>query len=305
MTQLPHCTHSGFSAPLPHIGLLSTPMPAPTPMPTQTATAATMTTTTVRPCCSMPYYPDANVRDKAAHSQDARKWFYVVKEGRIKGTFTNSSTHSPRTRSALATDQTNHYSNFSMRAQATFDGACDEWEENCRMTHGPVCPNAIPNGPRYIDSILPVSTTPSPAGSEDRFDSDDEYGDTTASFTSSQLSDALGLGSDATYSTQSPAGRSQSAQFATKAPASTPSRPPITSVTRLFPAAPDQDKLDEGKYWGVPSVLSTFATRACPDFFFQCVHRVGIQGIQRPNVWGHKDKKVVDDFIMSASIGFE
>jgi hypothetical protein len=36
----------------------------------------------------MPYYPDAGV-DQVKHSQDAKKFFYVVKEGRVKGTFTN------------------------------------------------------------------------------------------------------------------------------------------------------------------------------------------------------------------------
>jgi hypothetical protein len=43
---------------------------------------------TDRLTCPMPYYPDAGI-NQVQHSQDAKKYFYVVKEGRVRGTFTN------------------------------------------------------------------------------------------------------------------------------------------------------------------------------------------------------------------------
>ncbi|KAJ7027744.1 hypothetical protein C8F04DRAFT_1189301 [Mycena alexandri] len=320
MTQLPHCEQGPYSAPLPHITpgvftslssptdvhiptFTSTPTPTPTQAPTPTP-AAPMTATTsptpsqtqthhVQPmaiftvsagCCPMPYYPDPGV-DIDTHSQDARKYFYVVKEGRIKGTFTND---------VAATSQTRHFSNGRMRACTTFEGACNEWEQNCRDFHGAVCPDAS-NGGGYFQGPMPPAPTPSPTpsdGSVVSFDSTD-------SFTSSQLSDVLSLGNEASAGHTSGA---PSLSQTAGAPAAVSSRPPITASTRIALMTEESRRLDEGKYWGVPGVLSTFTTRTNAICSRDAVHAARIQGIRRPNVWGHHDKKVVDDFIMSTSV---
>ncbi|KAJ7700256.1 hypothetical protein B0H16DRAFT_1749086 [Mycena metata] len=61
----------------------STPMAIHAPTPSANAPAPP-----VRQCCPMPYFPDAGV-DARVHSEDAGKFFYVVKAGRKNGTYTN------------------------------------------------------------------------------------------------------------------------------------------------------------------------------------------------------------------------
>ncbi|KAJ7155743.1 hypothetical protein C8R46DRAFT_1041099 [Mycena filopes] len=284
MTQLPlpHVAQGPFAAPLPHAPAFPsfvvvnptppTPTPqntptstptstAPTSTPTSTAPTSTPTSTappsTVRLVCSMPFYPDPGV-DLSAHSSDSRKSFYVVREGRIKGTFTNS-----------------------------FEHACTEWADHCAANHGAVCPDANINAPRVVWLTLPgTPSTPSPSDVSDDEDDDD------FSVASSQLTSASSQLTSAYSSTPMH-------PFGSQGTGNPPSRPPVMMDTRIHLQGEEKQRLDEGKYWGVPSVLSTFTSRA------EAVAAARIQGIKRPNVWGHHDKKVVDDFIMSASVADE
>ncbi|KAJ7711498.1 hypothetical protein B0H16DRAFT_1736107 [Mycena metata] len=250
---------------------------APTPTSTPTATPLHAPTPTVAPpvrqCCPMPYFPDAGV-DARVHSEDAGKFFYVVKAGRKKGTYTNDT---------IATAQVKKFSGFSMRAVGTYDAAVAEWEQNCLDNHGPVCADA-PTAARERESRS-VSPTLS-IGS-------------VGSITSSQLSDIYDEGSGFSQATfQSPA-KARYGGTPSQPPPSTSSRPPITMDTRLFLPADEQYALDEGKFWGVPGVLSTFGSRT------EAVQAARQQGIPRPNVWGHADKRVIDDFIRSTVVSSE
>ncbi|KAJ7730569.1 hypothetical protein B0H16DRAFT_1469540 [Mycena metata] len=207
--------------------------------------------------CLMPYYPDVGI-DIDTHLQDAHKYFYVVKEGRVKGTFTNNT---------IATSQTRHFSNSRMHAVPTVDGACREREKNCCDSHGAVCPDIIGSSGGYFQGPMPtVSLLSSPSPTP---------------------SDHSALSVDTTLSVDS-FGSSQLSDAAAGVPMNTASHPPITDSTRITLVNDEVRRLDKGKYWGVPGVLSTFGRR-----------------IHRPNVWGHHDKRVVDDFIMTSAVEAE
>ncbi|KAJ7858431.1 hypothetical protein B0H13DRAFT_1901814 [Mycena leptocephala] len=103
-----------------------------------------------RPSCPMPYYPDAGV-DQVKHSQDAKKYFYVVKEGRVKGTFTNDE---------VARLHTTRFSGACMRAVAHWEDAIDEWRHHCVAHHGDICPDAP-----VVAAVAAPSRAPSPASS--------------------------------------------------------------------------------------------------------------------------------------------
>ncbi|KAJ7734408.1 hypothetical protein B0H16DRAFT_1731757 [Mycena metata] len=249
----------------------STPAPPPSPVaaPTTAAPTTAAPMTDDRPCCPMPYFPDTGV-DIRLHSQEAGKFFYVVKEGRVKGTYTSD---------AIATAQVKKYSGFSMRAVATYDAALAEWFQHCLDTHGAICPHA----PKTTAESRSASPTPS-------LDSVDSY-------TSSQLSDVYDLGAGARRSCQTQATQVRGyGGTPSQPPPSTSSRPPVTMETRIFLPADESYALDEGKYWGVPGVLSTYSSRA------EAVEAARRQGIARPNIWGHADKRIVDDFISSAMV---
>ncbi|KAJ7622614.1 hypothetical protein DFH06DRAFT_1322444 [Mycena polygramma] len=249
-----------------------------------------------RPCCPMPYHPDVGV-DRKTHSEDAGKAFYVVKSGRVKGVFTNPE---------MARIQVSGYSNFSMRAVATWDEAVAEWEAFCRANHGVTCPNAAVNAgaapPAASSSQAPPTTTvpanapasapsstvpPSPAPSMVSLASQSSIG-------SSQLSDSLNLGAVATGGSETAASMSAAVAQGTwtlplSMPPATQSRAPLTMDTRVHLA----NNVSEMMFWGVPGVMTVFRSRP------EAVEAARNQGIERPNVWGHPEQRVISDWILS------
>ncbi|KAJ6504286.1 hypothetical protein C8R47DRAFT_1210351 [Mycena vitilis] len=241
----------------------------------------------LRPCCPMPYHPDVGV-DRNTHSEDAGKSFYVVKAGRVKGVFTNAD---------MARLQVTGYSNFSMRAVGTWDEAVAEWEAFCRANHGVNCPNAAVHAgatPLAVASSQapPIATVPanvpaSPAPSMVSFASQSSIG-------SSQLSDSLNLGGAATGCSETAASMSAAVAQGTwtlplAMPPATQSRAPLTMDTRVHLA----NNTSEMMFWGVPGVMMVFRSRP------EAVEAAHNQGIERPNVWGHPDQRVINDWILS------
>ncbi|KAJ7920098.1 hypothetical protein B0H13DRAFT_2319735 [Mycena leptocephala] len=83
--------------------------------------------------CPMLYYPDARI-NQVQHSQDAKKYFYIVKEGCVRGTFTNDE---------VARLHTTCFSSTSMRAVGRWEDTVNKWNQHCIAHHGDVCPDAL------------------------------------------------------------------------------------------------------------------------------------------------------------------
>jgi hypothetical protein len=180
----------------------------------------------------MPYYPDAGV-NQVQHSQDAKKYFYVVKEGRVKGTFTNEyvvltvffNLELIIIGSDVARLRTTRYSNASMRAVARWEDAVDKWNRHCIAHHGDICPNA----PKTPSPPAAPSRAPSPASSLSSF---------------SLLSSVTTT-------------RTEPDDFAWQLPHGQPSQPLSQRATSVrLPNYPTQHM-----FWGVPGVMRTFNTR--------------------------------------------
>ncbi|KAJ7116139.1 hypothetical protein C8R43DRAFT_960990 [Mycena crocata] len=112
-----------------------------------------------RGTCQMPYFPDPGV-DAGVHSQTAGCKFHVVKEGFIRGCFTNAN---------AATLQVEGCSGSSRSSTNTKDEAKHKWAYNCFMKHGTICPAAEEEA-RVEAAVYAAQNPPKPIS---RFTSDD------------------------------------------------------------------------------------------------------------------------------------
>ncbi|KAJ7161806.1 hypothetical protein C8R43DRAFT_1123524 [Mycena crocata] len=261
-----------------------------------------------RRTCRMPYFPDPGV-DARVHSQTAGCKFHVVKEGFIKGCFTNAN---------AATLQVEGCSGNSRCSTNTEDEAKHEWAYHCYLKHGTVCPAAEEEA-RVAAALDAAQNAPKLVP---RFTSDDIL-DTTWCSARDVMANKNHSSMD-NLSAAFPAFRVSVSEVDKKAPVCSPSpmksksqfAPPASPMKSQVVAAASPMKAQSAAptnasssatvafarmgtgppiavHWGIKGVLRTFASR---DDAIEAAEKLGIH---RTMVAGDANPAVVEAWVRS------